>query len=128
MFGNLKLQNLMSPRQPHRHQEHRLRQAERCMRRGRLRQAIAWYQELVADNPLDLVSLNRIGDLMVRTRQLPEALGIFLRVARRYAEDGFLAKSIAIYRKVLRFDPCQQEARRRLRDLYRQRDLPVPLL
>ena len=109
-------------------QEARLRQAERCIRRGRLKRAIAWYQDMVADDPADLASLNRIGDLMVRTAQLPKAVGIFLDVAGRYADDGFLAKAMAIYRKILRCDPHQPEARHRLRELYRRRDLPVPLI
>lgn len=109
-------------------QETRLRKAERCIRQGRLQRAIRWYQEMVADDPADLASLNRIGDLLVRTAQLPKAIGIFLDVAGRYADDGFLAKAMAIYRKILRCDPHQQEARHRLRQLYCRRGLPVPLL
>lgn len=109
-------------------QETRLRNAERCIRRGRLQRAIAWYQEMVADDPADLASLNRIGDLMVRTAQLTKAIGIFLDVAGRYVDDGFLAKAMAIYCKILRCDPHQQEARQQLRELYRRRGLPVPLL
>ncbi len=109
-------------------QETRLRNAERCIRRGRLQRAIAWYQEMVVDDPADLASLNRIGDLMVRTAQIAKAISIFLDVAGRYVDDGFLAKAMAIYRKILRCDPHQQEARQQLRELYRRRGLPVPLL
>lgn len=97
------------------------------MRKGKLQQALLRYQEWVAANPSDLTSLNRVGDLLVHTSRIDEAVGIFLRVAARYSKDGFLAKAMAIYRKVLRFDPLQKEARDQLTDLYRQRGLPVPL-
>lgn len=108
-------------------QEDCLRRAEQCIRRGRLQRAIRWYRALLAHDPTDLASLNRIGDLLVRTAQLEPAIAIFLRVAAHYAKDGFLTKAIAIYRKILRLDPLQAEARRLLTGLYRQRNLPIPL-
>ena len=114
-------------RSPHRKQEQTLRRAERHIQRGQLQRAIDCYRAMIAEDPEDLASLNRIGDLLVRTAQVEPAVDIFLRVARRYDEDGFLAKATAIYRKVLRCDPLQGEARCRLIDLYRRRRLPVPL-
>lgn len=112
---------------PWQHQELRLRRAEKHIRRGQLQRAIDDYRAMVADDPDDLASLNRIGDLLVRTAELDKGIGIFLQVARRYHDDGFFAKATAIYRKVLRFDPLQGEARRMLTELYRRRRLPVPL-
>ena len=112
---------------PRRQQEQTLRRAERHIQRGQLQRAIDFYRAMVAEDPEDLASLNRIGDLLVRTTRVESAVDIFLRVARRYEEDGFLAKATAIYRKVLRCDPLHGEARCRLIDLYRRRRLPVPL-
>ncbi len=112
---------------PWRQQESLLRRAERHIRRGQLQRAIDDYRAMVADDPEDLASLNRIGDLLVRTAEIDKAIGIFLQVARRYHDDGFFAKATAIYRKVLRCDPQQQEARRMLTELYGRRRLPVPL-
>ena len=108
--------------------EERLRAAERCVARGRLRDAIRHYRRIVDDHPDDLASLNRIGDLLVRTRHIEEAMRIFRRVAVAYARDGFAAKAMAICTKILRWHPDHTEARDLLVDLSQSRGLPVPVI
>jgi len=100
--------------------EARMRTAERRISRGRLRAGIRDYQAILAENPDDLRILNRIGDLFVRAEEIDRGIALFLRVAREYAAEGFTAKAIAIFRKILRVDPSRREARDGLAGLYQE--------
>ncbi len=97
--------------------DRRLRCAARAAGRGHLERALRGYLGLAREVPKDLQQLNRTGDLMVRTRQVKRGVELFLEVARGYERDGFEAKAIAIYRKILRIEPTQLAARQRLRAL-----------
>ncbi len=77
------------------------------------------------DRPSDLCHLNRIGDLLARAGRIEPGIALFERVARAYAEDGFWAKAIAIYRKILRYDPGRQDIETQLAFLYQRSGLPI---
>ncbi len=97
--------------------DRRLRCAARAAGRGHLERALRGYLGLAREVPKDLQQLNRTGDLMVRARQVTRGVELFLEVAQGYERDGFEAKAIAVYRKILRIMPAQLEARQRLRAL-----------
>lgn len=100
--------------------EARMRTAEQRISRGRLRAGIRDYLAILAEDPDDLRILNRIGDLLVRAQEIDRGVALFLRVARAYAADGFTAKAIAMFKKILRVDPSRREAREHLAGLYRE--------
>lgn len=100
-----------------RQRDHRLRRAARDVARGRIERALRGYLGLAAETPEDLQQLNRTGDLMVRARQVDRGVALFLEVARGYERDGFEAKALAVYRKILRVAPSHEEAARRVRVL-----------
>ncbi len=105
--------------------EHRLRSAERSLANGRLKKGVRQALELAAENPSDLYRLNRIGDLLVRADQVTPGVALFERVGRAYAADGFWAKAIAIYKKILRYEPWRPDIRTRLVSLYQVSGLPT---
>ncbi|MCP4657436.1 MAG: hypothetical protein GY856_18680 [bacterium] len=98
--------------------EARMRTAEQRISRGRLQAGIRDYLAILAEDPDDLRILNRIGDLLVRAEEIDRGIALFLRVGSAYAADGFTAKAIAVFKKILRFDPSRSEARERLAGLY----------
>lgn len=105
--------------------ENRLRSAERSLARGQLEQAARRALELAAESAGDLSSLNRIGDLLVRADRVNFGVALFERVGRAYADDGFWAKAIAMYKKVLRYDPWRPDIQTRLAFLYQRSGLPT---
>ena len=103
--------------------EARLGAAERHIVRGRLRSALRQVRKLLREPPDDLASLNRLGDLLVRCRQIERGIRLYLRIAAAHAASGFSAKAVALYGKVLRLDPTVDEARQRRRALTRRHGL-----
>ncbi len=97
--------------------------AEKYLRQGKLDAAIAEYQKLVHENPKDLNTINRIGDLYARHSRTKEAIAQFTKIAEFYGNDGFLLKAIAIYKKINKLDPSHMEAYQRLAELYSQQGL-----
>jgi tetratricopeptide (TPR) repeat protein len=97
--------------------------AEKLVARGKIDGAIQEYRKLLADNPKDIALLNKVGDLYVRISRNDEAVRLFLQLAARYAEDGFFVKAIAIYKKILKFDPTRLLVYEKLADLYHKQGL-----
>ena len=102
-----------------------MRAADRYISRGRLEDGIRQHLAIAEENPGDLTHLNRVGDLLVRAGRAHRAVALFLKVGRAYAEQGFLAKAIAIYQKVLRCDPRRPGVEAELAKLYLRSGLPV---
>jgi tetratricopeptide (TPR) repeat protein len=100
-----------------------IRNAEKLMARGRLDAAIDEYKKVLAKDPTDTSTLNRVGDLYVRLGQMEEAVKLFRRTAQHFSVDGFFVKAIAIYKKILRLEPSQLGIYEELADLYRRQGL-----
>jgi len=97
--------------------------AEKLVARGKIEGAIKEYRKLVADNPNDAMTLNRLGDLYVRTGKNEEAVKLFTQIAERYTEDGFFVKAIAIFKKIIKLDPTRLPVYERLAELYHKQGL-----
>jgi len=98
-------------------------QAEKLVNSGKVEAGIAQYQALVSDNPRDLGTLNKIGDLYVRLNKKAEAIRTFTRIAEIYSDDGFFLKAIAIFKKINKIDPTHIDTIQRLADLYAKQGL-----
>ena len=97
--------------------------AERLVLQGKIDAAIAQYELLVKDNPRDMNTINKIGDLYSRLGKKKEAILQFNKIGEHYAKDGFFLKAIAIYKKIVKLDPAFIESYQRLADLYAQQGL-----
>ena len=99
--------------------------AEKLVAKGKIEPAIKEYERLLDDNPNDVNTLNRIGDLWVRINRNDEAVKTFSRIAEHYARDGFFLKAIAIYKKINKLDPSKLDIYARLADLYAKQGLAM---
>ncbi len=99
--------------------------AEKLVARGKIEPAIKEYERLLDDNPNDVNTLNRIGDLWVRINRNDEAVKVFGRIADHYSKDGFFLKAIAIYKKINKLDPSKLEVYAKLADLYAKQGLAM---
>jgi len=87
-----------------------LRNAEKLLRQGKVDAAIAEYVRVVEDNPRDWNTANVLGDLYVRASRSDKAIEQFLRIADSLREQGFLPKAAALYKKILKIKPDQEDA------------------
>src|SRR5262245_27196946 len=100
-----------------------LETADKLVKQGKLDDAIKHYLVLSDDNPRDVNTINRIGDLYVRLRRNKEGIRQFMRIADFYAGDGFHLKAIAMYKKITKLEPAHLEANECLPDMYAQQGL-----
>ena len=99
--------------------------AEKLVAKGKIEPAIKEYERLLDDNPNDVNTLNRIGDLWVRINRNDEAVKVFGKIADHYSKDGFFLKAIAIYKKINKLDPSKLEIYAKLADLYAKQGLAM---
>ena len=99
--------------------------AEKLVAKGKIEPAIKEYERLLDDNPSDVNTLNRIGDLWVRINRTDEAVKVFGKIADHYSRDGFFLKAIAIYKKINKLDPSKLDVYAKLADLYAKQGLAM---
>jgi tetratricopeptide (TPR) repeat protein len=95
-----------------------LQEAERSVSQRKFSQAIQQYLEIAEQDPSDVTLLNTIGDLLVREGNLSDALVMFHRLADVYVREGFYVRAIAIYRKIVKFEPYSIDSALKLAELY----------
>lgn len=97
-----------------------IEQAEKFVRGGRLREAIAEYEKLALADTQDVGTLNIIGDLHIRVGQNDRAVHFFLKVADEYERRGLYSQALAICKKIHKLFPDQSDYALKLADLYAQ--------
>ncbi|HEY7113347.1 MAG TPA: tetratricopeptide repeat protein [Thermoanaerobaculia bacterium] len=100
-----------------------LQGAEKLLARGKLDAALKEYLRVLDENPKDISTLNKVGDLYVRINRPADSIPFFMRIADFYAKDGFFLKAIAIYKKINKIDPARLEVYEQLADLYHKQGL-----
>ncbi|HTO77340.1 MAG TPA: tetratricopeptide repeat protein [Thermoanaerobaculia bacterium] len=100
-----------------------LQGAEKLLARGKLDAALKEYLRVLEENPKDISTLNKVGDLYVRINRPSDSIPFFMRIADFYAKDGFFLKAIAIYKKINKIDPARLEVYEQLADLYHKQGL-----
>jgi tetratricopeptide (TPR) repeat protein len=94
-----------------------LKQGEKVLRQGRLDAAIAEYARVVDEHPRDLTTANLLGDLYVRASQPERALEQYRRIADSLVRDGLYPKASALFRKILKLQPEDEQTRLVLADM-----------
>jgi tetratricopeptide (TPR) repeat protein len=95
-------------------------QAEKFVRAGRVKEAIAEYEKLSLSDPQDVGTLNIIGDLYIRLGQSDRAIRSFQRVAEEYERRGLFSQALAICKKIHKLTPDSTDHALKLGDLYVQ--------
>lgn len=94
--------------------------AQKFLGQGKIPQAIAEYQQILRHEPKDQVTLMTVGDLFVRSGETQQALEFYERLAQLFLGDGFISKSIAIYKKIAKIAPEETHPLEKLAELYVQ--------
>jgi tetratricopeptide (TPR) repeat protein len=82
-----------------------LKAAEKALKLGKVDAAIAEYVKVVEAQPRDWNSANSLGDLYVRAKKIERGVEQYTRIADHLAEEGFYAKALALYKKILKLKP-----------------------
>jgi tetratricopeptide (TPR) repeat protein len=91
-----------------------LRQAEKLAKLGRLDQALAEYERVLAEAPDDWKTMTAAADLYLRANQPARATALFNRQADHLADQGFLPRAEAFYKRVLKIEPLNDHTLDRL--------------
>lgn len=97
--------------------ESSLRSAERAVQTGKLDQAIAEYARIVEHQPRDFNSANTLGDLYARAGQTDSAIAQYAKIAEHFLQEGFLPKASALFKKILKIRPDDEQALLRLGEI-----------
>lgn len=95
--------------------------ASRLYSEGKLKEALALYEQAVEADPTALGLQIKVGDIHRRMGQGDRSIAAYEPVARRYAEDGLLLKAIAVCKLILLVDPDHTATQGMLADLYVRR-------
>ena len=97
--------------------EDTLKKAEKLLRQGRLDAAIAEYVRVVEEHPRDWNSANALGDLYARGGQADKAAAQYARIADHLTREGFYPKASALYKKLLKVRPDDEETQLQLAEI-----------
>ncbi len=94
-----------------------LKKGEKFVRQGRLDLAIPEYVRVVEDNPGDWSTAITLGDLYVKGGEPAQAVGQYTRIAELFVDQGFYPKAAALYRKILKIVPNDEDTQIQLADV-----------
>ena len=97
--------------------------AQKHLAKGNYDRAIAEYQRLVDEDPADVRTWLKIGDLQTRKGSHKDASDTYHRVAEHYADQGFFLKAVAVYKQILKLQPTRLDVSLRLAEMYEQLQL-----
>ena len=95
--------------------------AKEALLAGKLKEARKALEELHALTPEDLRIWTRLAEVKAKMGDAKGAVRDYVAVAHRYAEQGLVAQAIAINKVILRLDPENDEVKKRLAELARER-------
>lgn len=91
--------------------------AQKNLEKGQINKAIKDYQELLRLEPKVDQHKQKLADLLCRANLKEDALVLYDSLAKGYAERGFFAKGVAVYKQMQRIDPADTNVYLRLVEL-----------
>src|SRR5262245_6059653 len=108
---------------PETSRESLLREAAALARQGKLDQAVRQYEAALEWSPYDWGTANLVGDLWLKLGDATAAKRHFDNAAGRLADEGFHAKASALFKKILKIWPDDENARVRLGEIAERQEL-----
>jgi tetratricopeptide (TPR) repeat protein len=92
--------------------------ALKYIQKGQVKKAIREYEKILGEDPNDVRTLLKKGDLLVRVGEKGQAVDTYLRVAGSYSQQGFHLKAVAVFKQILKIDDSRIDVNLRLADEY----------
>ena len=94
--------------------------AQKAIGRGHWDKAVTHLEKVLAEEPNDLRTLLKLGDVYAKKGDRDQAIDVYRQVAEHHASEGFFLKAVAVYKQVFRLDAHHCEAALRLAELHEQ--------
>ncbi len=95
-----------------------LEAAQKQLGKGNYDKAIAELRKIVREEPDDVRTWLKIGDLYTRKGSKTEAIQTYSRVAKTYGEQGFFLKAVAVFKQILKLDSTRLDIQLNLGEMY----------
>lgn len=95
-----------------------LAKAQKLLQKGKIEEAIEEYLLVVENDPADVRTLLKVGDLQAKLGNIDAATDTYRKVGEHYAKDGFFLKAVAVFKQILKLDPGLIRVYARLAELY----------
>jgi len=92
-------------------------QASEYAAKGRYKAAVSELEKVLALDPGDTASRQKLGEMLVRLGKTDAAILVYETVARQYANEGLLLKAMAVCKVILELDPKHTRTQDVLGDL-----------
>ena len=92
--------------------------AQKHIQKGNYDKAIRELKKLTEEDPKDVRTLLKIGDLYTKKGAMDEAIQVYQQVAEFYSEQGFFLKAVAVYKTVMKHVPTHLDVVNKLAELY----------
>ena len=79
--------------------------AQKLVQKGQFDKAVAEYLRVVKEDPHDIRTWLKVGDLYTKMGLRPEATATYQKVAKYYSDRGFHLKAVAVFKQILKLDP-----------------------
>jgi pilus assembly protein FimV len=93
-------------------------QAQKFITKGQWDKAVKELQKLVAEDPKDVRTLLKLGDVYSKKGDRDNATKVYKQVAESYSDQGFFLKAVAVYKQILKHDPKHLQVTLKLAELY----------
>jgi len=100
-----------------------LKNAAKFTKKGQYQKAVNEYRKLTQEDYGDNSLSNTIGDLLIRAKNIEDAVLEYEKAGEYYEKRGFIPRSLAIYKKILRNDPQRTQIYQKLARLYSEQGL-----
>lgn len=97
------------------------KKAMRALLDGKHKVALDLFLQLHESNPSDLRTYVKVAELREKNGDTQGAIQDYVRIARMYAEQGFIVQAISINKIILRLDPNRTEIKEHLKELSAER-------
>jgi tetratricopeptide (TPR) repeat protein len=92
--------------------------AQKYLAKGQQERAVAEFMKIVEDDPRDVRTWLKIGDLQAKRGARQEACDAYRKVAEQYAVEGFYLKAVAVHKQILRLDPSRLDVQLELAEMH----------
>lgn len=74
--------------------------AQKLVEKKRYDKAVEEYQKILAEDPRDVRTLLKVGDLRLKAQQYPDAITTYETVGQFYLQQKSLTKALAVYKQI----------------------------
>ena len=90
------------------------------MGRGQWDKAVTVLEKVLAEEPNDVRTMLKLGDVFAKKGDRDRAIDVYERVAEHHADQGFFLKAVAVYKQILKLDGHNGTAALRIAELHEQ--------